>query len=117
MSTATDETKAKLAEEMRIAKEAQQQAYKEIANILGSEEFARAADRIAESTGNLAIKMGGAIIGSLSGGKVDAGVKTAAKIYGVGSNLYDFVNGLAAGENLGNGKQYGTNDCRAWRNG
>ena len=96
----SDETKAKLAEEMRIAKEAQQQAYKEIANILGSEEFAKAADRIAESTGNLAIKMGGAIIGSLSGGKVDASVKTAAKIYGVGSNLYDFVNGLAAGENL-----------------
>jgi hypothetical protein len=97
----SDETKAKLAEEMRIAKEAQQQAYKEIANILGSEEFAKAADRIAESTGNLAIKMGGAIIGSLSGGKVDAGVKTAAKIYGVGSNLLDFVTGLAEGENLG----------------
>ena len=97
----SDETKAKLAEEMRIAKEAQQQAYKEIANILGSEDFARASDRIAESTGNLAIKMGGAIIGSLSGGKVDAGVKTAAKIYGVGSNLLDFVTGLAEGENLG----------------
>ena len=96
----SDETKAKLAEEMRIAKEAQQQAYKEIANILGSEDFARAADRIAESTGNLAIKMGGAIIGSLSGGKADAGVRTAAKIYGVGSNLLDFVNGLAAGENM-----------------
>ncbi len=43
----SDETKAKLAEEMRIAKEAQQQAYKEIANILGSEKFAKAADRIA----------------------------------------------------------------------
>ncbi len=96
----SDETKANLAEEMRIAQEARQQAYKEIANILGSEEFAKAADRIAESTGNLAIKMGGAIIGSLSGGKAGAGVKTAAKIYGVGSNLYDFVNGLAAGENL-----------------
>ncbi len=96
----SDETKAKLAEEMRIAKEAQQQAYKEIANILGSEEFAKAADRIAESTGNLAIKMGGAIIGSLSGGKADVGVKTASKIYGVGSNLLDFVNGLAAGENM-----------------
>ena len=96
----SDETKAKLAEEMRIAKEAQQQAYKEIANILGSEKFAKAADHIAESTGNLAIKMGGAIIGSLSGGKVDAGVKTAAKIYGVGSNLLDFVTGLAEGENM-----------------
>jgi hypothetical protein len=97
----TDETKAKLAEELKIATEAQQQAYKEIANILGSEDFLKAADRIAESTGNLAIKLGGAIIGSLSGGKADAGVKTAAKIYGVGSNLLDFAKGLAAGENLG----------------
>ncbi len=96
----SDETRAKLAEEMRIAEEARKQAYEEIGRILGSEDFAKAADHIAESTGNLAIKLGGAIIGSLSGGKADAGVKTAAKIYGVGSNLYDFVNGLAAGDNL-----------------
>jgi hypothetical protein len=96
----SDETKAKLAEEMRIAEEARKQAYEEIGRILGSEDFAKAADRIAESTGNLAIKLGGAIIGSLSGGKATAGVNTAAKIYGVGSNLYDFVNSLAAGENL-----------------
>lgn len=96
----SDETKAKLAEEMRIAEEARKQAYEEIGKILGSEDFAKAADRIAESTGNLAIKLGGAIIGSLSAGKATAGVTTAAKIYGVGSNLYDFVNSLAAGENL-----------------
>ena len=95
----SDETKTKLADEMRIAKENQKQAYKEIESILGSEDFARAADRIAKSTGNLAIKLAGAIIGSLSGGKADAGVKTAAKIYGVGSNLLDFVKSLAAGDN------------------
>lgn len=96
-----EETKAQLREMMRTATEAQQNIYKVLGEIRNSEDFVRASDRLASSAGNLAIKVGGAIIGSLSGGSADAKVKLSSKIYGVGSNLLDFVTGLAEGENLG----------------
>ena len=87
-----DETIARLAEMMRIAKEEQKRAAEEIEKILGSKEFEKASDRIAESTGNLAIKTGGLIIGTLAGGTAAGkGVKTAAGLYGQASNMLDII--------------------------
>ncbi len=87
-----DETNARLAEMMRLAKEEQKRTAEEIEKILGSKEFEKASDHIAESTGNLAIKTGGLIIGTLSGG-AGKGVQTAAGIYGTASGALDVIKG------------------------
>jgi hypothetical protein len=89
-----EETIAKLAEESRIATEAQKAAEKDFMDALGSKEFEEASDKIADSTGNLLIKTGGLIIGTLGGaGGASKAAQTASGIYGVGSNLLDTLKG------------------------
>jgi hypothetical protein len=98
-----DEVLAKLAEEERITQEALQQQLKEDGRIRNSKELSEM--DIGKSTADLLIKAGGLIIGTLSarGGTGEA-VKTAADLYGAGSNVRDALLGgnplTAAGQTL-----------------
>ncbi len=89
-----DETIATLERMMAAAKEGQKDAYKAIEEIVGTKEFEELENKIAESTGNLAVKTAGLIVGTLSGAKgVDAGVKTAGELFGRASNVIDILKG------------------------
>jgi hypothetical protein len=89
-----DETIATLERMMKAAKDGQKEAYQAIEQIVGTKEFEEMENKIAESTGNLAVKTAGLIVGTLSGGKgVDAGVKTAGELFGRASNVIDILKG------------------------
>lgn len=89
-----DETIATLERMMKAAKEGQKIAYQAIERIVGTKEFEELDSKIAESTGNLAVKTAGLIIGTLAGGTTaGAGVETAAGIYGKASNVMDIMKG------------------------
>ena len=89
-----DETIATLERMMKAAKEGQKEAYQAIERIVGTKEFEELDTKIAESTGNLAIKTAGLIVGTLAGGTTaGAGVQTAAGIYGKASNVLDIMKG------------------------
>ncbi len=89
-----DETIATLERMMKAAKEGQKDAYQAIERIVGTKEFEEMDSKIAESTGNLAVKTGGLIVGTLAGGTTaGAGVETAAGIYGKASNVMDIMKG------------------------
>ena len=83
-----DETKAKLEEMMRVAKEGQKEAYEEIERILDSEEFKEAADNIKKSTMELAEKTALTIVSS---GENEGAVETAVKIAEAGATIKDLV--------------------------
>lgn len=92
-----DETIATLERMMKAAQDGQKGAYQAIERIVGTKEFEELDSKIAESTGNLAIKTTGLIIGTLAGGTTaGAGVETAAGIYGKASNVMDILKGGAA---------------------
>lgn len=89
-----EETIAILGRMMKAAKEGQKDAYQAIERIVGTKEFEEMENKIAESTGTLAVKTAGLIVGTLSGGKgVDAGVKTAGDLFGRASNVIDVLKG------------------------
>lgn len=89
-----EETIATLERMMQAAKEGQKGAYEAIEKIVGTKEFEELENKIAESTGNLAVKTAGLIIGTLAGGTTaGAGVETAAGIYGKASNVMDILKG------------------------
>lgn len=83
-----DETKARLEEMMRIAKEGQKEAYEEIERILDSEEFKEAADNIKKSTIELAEKTALTIVSS---GENEGAVETAVQIAEAGATIKDLV--------------------------
>lgn len=101
-----DETIATLERMMKAAQEGQKQAYEAIEKIVGTKEFEEMESKIAESTGNLAVKTAGLIIGTLAGGTTaGAGVETAAGIYGKASNVMDILKGGDALSQISNVSQ------------
>jgi hypothetical protein len=85
-----DETKARLAEEARIASEIIKEQLKQLEDILNSEEYRKASGRILESSANLALKTSGLILGMVSGVKgADVTVDAVGKVFGSGSALLD----------------------------
>ena len=85
-----DETKAKLAEEARIAADIIKEQLKVIEEITNSEEYRNASGRIMESSANLALKTSGLIFGMASGVPgVDNAVDATGKVFGAGSALLD----------------------------
>ncbi|MDX9729643.1 MAG: hypothetical protein RBT50_10310 [Bacteroidales bacterium] len=87
-----DETKAKLAEEARIASEIIKEQLKELEDILNSEEYKKASGRILESSANLALKTSGLIFGMAAGVPgVDQAVKATGDVFGAGSAVLDLV--------------------------
>jgi hypothetical protein len=85
-----DEVMAKLAEEERIALESLRDVLKEDGRIRNSKEFTEL--DIGKSTADLLVKTGGLIIGTLSSPKgTNEAVKTAADLYGAGSNIRDVL--------------------------
>lgn len=85
-----DETKAKLAEEARIAAEIIKEQLKELEDIINSEEYKKASGRILESSANLALKTSGLIFGMAAGVPgADQAVQATGKVFGSGSALLD----------------------------
>lgn len=85
-----DETKAKLAEEARIASEIIKEQLKQLEDIINSEEYKKASGRILESTANLALKTSGLIFGMAAGVPgADKAVDATGKVFGSGSALLD----------------------------
>ncbi len=85
-----DETKAKLAEEARIATEIIKEQLKQLEEIINSEEYKKASGRIIESAANLALKTSGLIFGVAAGAPGASGaVDGAGKVFGAGSALLD----------------------------
>ena len=97
-----DETIARLAEMMRLAKEEQKRAAEEIEEILGSKEFEKAANDIAKSTYDLAEKTA-LLIMSTSG--ASGAAKTASDILSAAAALKDFANSENDMEKSSNGLQ------------
>jgi len=85
-----DETKAKLAEEARIATEIIKEQLKQLNDIINSEKYRKASGRILESSANLALKTSGLIFGMAVGVPgADQAVQGAGKVFGSGSALLD----------------------------
>ncbi len=86
-----DEVMKKLEEEAKIVDENLKQAFEEDAHIRESEEFEEA-EKIGEATGELLLKTGSMIIGTLSGGASHS-VHTAAQIWEYGNIIHDGMKG------------------------
>jgi hypothetical protein len=97
-----DETIARLAEMMRLAKEEQKRAAEEIEEILGSEEFEKAANDIAKSTYDMAEKTA-LLIMSTSG--ATGAAKTVSDVLSAAAAIKDFVNSDNDMEKTSNGLQ------------
>ena len=97
-----DETIARLAEMMRLAKEEQKRAAEEIEEILGSEEFEKAANEIAKSTYDMAEKTA-LLIMSTSG--ATGAAKTVSDVLSAAAAIKDFVNSDTDMEKTSNGLQ------------
>lgn len=86
----TDETKARLAEEARIATEIIKEQLKLLEKIINSEEYLKASGRFLESSANLTLKTSGLIFGMAAGAPgADQVVQSAGKVFGSGSALLD----------------------------